>query len=419
MEELKKEGDSPINEETQTAKAAEFESLPEPAVPQPTVIYRWDWEGQRKKEKRSGGALAYAIIMTIAFAVCLTLLLGVVLMEDVLDVPSFDRTIFVREYDSESGVLTTSEIANKVKPSVVGIVVNVEGGRSTGTGIILSEDGYIATNYHVIEDGVSISVLHQDKKEYLAEVVGYDELSDLALIKISASGLRPAEIGNSDTLIEGELAVAIGTPAGIEYAGTVTQGVISGINRDVKLYDDEGIMVKRMTLIQTDASVNPGNSGGPLINEYGQVIGVITLKLGNNYDNIGFAIPINGAMAILEDIKQNGSVGDSSGSVASKRALIGITGGGIEAGQKTELADGRVFTADIDGVVVIDLTEGLDAKTKLRLGDIIVEVDGISVATIYDVMNIINEKYGGDKVTLKYYRDGVYYTAQITLGTEK
>lgn len=402
---------------------------PEPAKTEPAAdatAYRYRWtygEELRRKDKkrRSGtGVLTYAIIMTVAFTLCFVTLLGVVLLEEGVFTPPSVRTIYVREYDSTSGVLTIPEIADKVKPSVVGITVKFENAlaSSIGTGIIMSEDGYIATNYHVIENGISHTVVLSDNTEYAAEVVGYDEMSDLALIKINASGLRAAQFGDSDTLIVGEVAVAIGTPAGLDYAGTVTSGIVSAINRGVKIYDDTGVMVKKMTLIQTSASVNPGNSGGPLVNEYGQVVGIISMKLGNNYDGIGFAIPINGAMTILNDIRVNGSSSGSS-AVATKRALIGITAGGIQEGMEFELGDGTKGTAAISGVIVTDLTDGYDAKEKMRLGDIITEVDGKSVATVYDIMDIINNKNGGDTVTVKYYRDGVYNTVTITLGTEE
>ncbi|MBQ9079882.1 MAG: trypsin-like peptidase domain-containing protein [Clostridia bacterium] len=392
----------------------------------PDAQYHWSYEEQRrhddKKRRRGSGVLSYAIIMTIAFSICLVTLLGVVMMETGMFTPDITRTIFVREYDSESGVLTIAEIADKVKPSVVGIEVTIPYGSTTttgvGTGIILSEDGYIATNYHVVDEGLSYRVVLSDKTEYEAIYVGGDELSDLALIKIDASGLPAAELGNSDELIVGELAVAIGTPAGLDFAGTTTDGIISAISRDTKIYDDTGVMVKRMTLIQTNAAVNPGNSGGPLINDRGQVIGIITMKLSGDYDGIGFAIPINGAMTILNEIKEHGSTSSSSG-VASKRPLIGITAGGVREGEQYTFEDGTTGVAPITGVLIIEVTEGLDAANKLRVGDIIVEVDGKAVDDIYDVMTIVNNKYGGDTVTIKYYRDGLYNTTTITLGTEQ
>ncbi len=389
------------------------------AAEQHTGTYRWTYGDELRrdtKRRRPSGVLIYAIIMTFAFAIALTLLLGVVLYENgKLNLGNI-RTIFVRDLDENSGVLTIPEIAVKVKPSVVGITVSYEGGIGTGvgTGIIMTKDGYIATNYHVIEGGVSYLVTTGEGVEYPAEVVGYDELSDLAVIKINADGLTAAEFGDSDQLIVGELVVAIGTPAGLDYAETVTDGIVSAINRDVKIYDESGILVKRMVLIQTNASVNPGNSGGPLINQYGKVIGIISMKLANDYVGIGFAIPSNGALTILNEIIATGSSGSSS-LIAQKRAIIGITAGGIEEGGTVTLDDGRTVTAAISGVIVTAVNQNLDAAGKLSPGDIITEVDGKSVFSVTDVMDIVNKKYVGDSVSIKFYRDGAYYTVSVKL----
>ena len=389
----------------------------------PQVKYCWSYDDQvkhnnKKKRKGGSGALTYAIIMTIAFSLCFVTLLGVVLMENGNFTPNIVRTIFVREYDSESGVLTIAEIADKVKPSVVSIEVTFPGGSGIGTGIILTETGYIATNYHVVEDGTSYRVVLHDGTEYTATYVGGDEMSDLAVLKINATGLRAAEIGNSDELIVGETVVAIGTPSGLDFAGTTTDGIISAINRDAKIYDNSGIMVKRMTLIQTNAEVNPGNSGGPLVNDRGQVVGVVNMKLGYNYDGIGFAIPINGAMKVLNDIIDHGYTNNSD-VIASKRPLIGITGGGVVANEQYTFDDGTTGTAPITGVLVINVTEGMDAATKLRPGDIIVEVDDRPVTIIQNVMDIVNNKRGGDTIKIKFYRDGQYMTVAIILGIEQ
>ena len=173
-----------------------------------------------------------------------------------------------------------------------------------------------------------------------------------------------------------------------------------------------------MTLIQTNAAVNPGNSGCPLLNERGQVIGIVNMKMTKtNYDGIGFAIPINGAMEVLNEIKLTGSY--SGGAIASRRPLIGITAGGIREGDEYTLDDGTKGVAEVSGVIVSALTPGLDAANKLQTGDIIVEVDGKRVSNIYEVMDIVNNKSGGDTINVKYYRAGSYNTVTITLGTEQ
>lgn len=202
-----------------------------------------------------------------------------------------------------SGKLSVSEINDKVSPSVVAISVRRTDGSGVGTGIIKSNDGYIITNYHVVESHVSIEVVMRDGTTHTAKYIGGNELSDIAVIKVDAGELHAAEFGDSDALVVGEPTVAIGTPGGLEYAGTVTTGVVSAVRRDVKFHDTDGLLQKTMTLIQTSTQINPGNSGGPLINGDGQVIGINTYKiLGTEYEGIGFAIPINGAMNICDDI---------------------------------------------------------------------------------------------------------------------
>ena len=204
-------------------------------------------------------------------------------------------------------------IAEKVGPSIVGIKVNylvqdfwfgAQQGSGSGSGIIIRSDGYILTNNHVIEAAISsgnqiarnasIQVIlpNQPDQFYDAKVVGRDEKTDIAVLKIDLSELPAAEIGNSDELKVGELAVAIGNPAGLEFMGSVTQGIISGLNRQIQVGSGQTLKV-----IQTDAAINPGNSGGALVNAKGQVIGVNTVKIsGSNYEGLGFAIPINTAM---------------------------------------------------------------------------------------------------------------------------
>ena len=412
-------------------------AAPQPGMPTPMqYTYRWTYGEQTKfdtkikKNKRRGGAFTYACMMTVAFLLCFGTLLGVLLtgnftiQSNAGDISAntepiyIDRTVYIRTDDDDSGVLTIPEIAAKVKPSVVGIEVETATGTGIGTGIIMTEDGYIATNSHVVNGATACNVIMLDGTEYEARVIGNDEWSDLAVIKIEATGLNAAEFGDSTNLIVGEDVVAIGTPASLEYAGTVTNGIVSAINRDVKIYNSDGTLQKKMTLIQTNVAINPGNSGGPLVNAYGQVIGINSMKLSNGYVGIGFAIPITGAMEILNDIIENNGYSGISSSIVTKRPLIGITGGGIKAGTTYTFEDGSTLIAAVDGVIVVALSEGLDAINKLQVGDIITKVNGEKVETIYDVMNVVNEHNPGDSITLEFYRDGTYHTADIRLGSE-
>lgn len=218
------------------------------------------------------------------------------------------------------GELTITQRAEKVMPSAVGIVAYIQssqsifgGEQSQGSGIILSEDGYIVTNQHVIDGATSVKVVLNDGSEYNASVVGEDEKTDLAVLKIEATGLTPAEFGNSDQMQIGEQVIAVGNPGGLELAGSVTVGYVSAVNRPITTSNGGTI-----DCIQTDAAINPGNSGGALVNTYGQVIGINSQKIAaTEYEGIGFAISINEAQPIINDLIQYGYV--------RGRVVMGIT----------------------------------------------------------------------------------------------
>ncbi|MBQ8207489.1 MAG: trypsin-like peptidase domain-containing protein [Clostridia bacterium] len=412
-----------MGSETEAERISEEpDAAPEEKTKEETYAFRWNYTEQDNanseaaRKKRKNGMKIYAIVMTAAFLICFALLAAVLIIDDFANITETkiietERTIYVREYDSESGVLTISEIADKVKPSVVGIEITTVSGGGVGTGIIMSEDGYIATNAHVVEGAQSVTVIMLDGSEKEAEIVGRDTLSDLAVVKIEGEGYPAAEFGKSEELLVGELAVAIGTPGGLELAGTVTSGIISAINRNVKIFDETtGALQKTMTLIQTSASINKGNSGGPLINERGQVIGINTLKLADGYDGIGFAIPIDGALEILDKIIETGEdISENNTSIAQKRAIIGIKGGAVN----------QSSGAPIAGVYVSEIYEGYDAANHLKVGDIIVGIDGYEVLAIDDISAVIATKTAGDTVTLKVYRGGQLFDAEIILDYEK
>ena len=197
-------------------------------------------------------------------------------------------------------------------------------------------------------------------------------------------------------------------PAGLELIGSVTDGIISGVNRDVKIYDDAGTLQKTMTLVQTNASINSGNSGGPLVNDAGEVIGIVTMKLTDGFDGVGFAIPINGAKKIIDEIIEKG--GDTDGSstdVAKKRALIGITGKAVTP------AEGFATT----GVYVAEVNENSDAANYLEVGDIIVGIDGNEVITVADISSVISNLSAGDTVVLTVSRAGRRFECSVILTT--
>lgn len=408
-----------------------------------TYQYKWTYENQRAadlsnksgKRARRNGILVYALTMTAVFALCFCILVTVLVVdifrpekEEIIQGGLTGDVTVVGGGDEQTIQLSALE---SVRNYTVVITAKAPSGVGTGTGIVLTEDGYIVTNYHVIEDAHTVTVKFYGGHAAVAEVIGYSEIDDIAVIKVNASGLYCAAIGSSADVQDAQNVYAVGTPAGEEYAWSVTKGVVSFAQREVKIYDDEGILVKKMKLIQTDTPVNPGNSGGPLVNADGEVLGIITLKLSGQYENMGFAIPIDGAMVLINNIIETGEPGESP--ITTKRPLIGIVGVGVEAGKyyinipgenriqevDKAYADAHpdvVFYAPYTGVWVQSTTPGLDAANKLQPNDIIVLADGQELATIYDLMNVINSHNGGETVELTFYRNGVANIVDVELG---
>ena len=301
----------------------------------------------------------------------------------------------------EEGALSLQEIYEKVIPSVASISCVQQGGTASGTGIVMSDDGYVITNYHVIESAQQIYVLLSDENTYTATLVGGDEATDLAVLKVEATGLTPAEFGDSDALRVGDVVVAIGDPLGTELRGTMTDGIVSAINRDLNLSG------RQMTLIQTNAALNSGNSGGPLINCYGQVIGINTMKMSSysatsaTVEGLGFAIPITAAKPILDELISQGYV--------SGRPAIGIQG------QTLDLRS-QVFFHMPSGVVITAVEPGSDAEAKgLEPDDVIVGFNDTAISSLEDLVAAKNDLGSGDVVTLTIYRGGRYYEVDITL----
>ena len=277
-------------------------------------------------------------------------------------------------FSDEEGALCLQDIYSHVIDSVVSISSMTSSGTSSGTGIIMSSDGYVITNHHVISGALVISVLTNDNREFEAALVGSDEMSDLAVLKIDARGLQAAEFGDSSKLRVGDSVVAIGDPLGVQLRGTMTNGIISAINRDLTVGD------RTMTLIQTNAALNNGNSGGPLINCYGQVIGINTVKMSSYYtasatvEGLGFAIPISVAKPIIDELIENGYV--------AGRPAIGISGDSLPTYY-------RAYYRLPDGVYVTSVNDGSDAKAKgLREGDIVTAINGEVISSIDDLNTI-------------------------------
>ncbi len=334
-----------------------------------------------------------------------------------------DAQTSLRKIEIEETVSPVVAIAEKVGPSIAGIKVTYKvvspfnffgdfesQGEGEGSGIIVTKDGYILTNYHVIEKAYSSTnkkmageiqvYLPNNKKPISAKVVGTDARTDLAVIKIEQDNLPEAELGNSSELRVGELAVAIGNPLGLEFAGSVTAGVVSAVNRSMEV---DG---KKLTLIQTDAAINPGNSGGALVNSKGQVIGVNTVKLASTgIEGLGFAIPIDEVKPIMEQLIKYTYV--------KGRPQIGI--GGVNVDEHTS----RVYDIPV-GVYVRQVFPFSGAeKAGIQVGDVIVEFGGKPVKTIEELNDIKEGFKAGDTVKVAIIREGKRMTINLKLTEER
>lgn len=307
-----------------------------------------------------------------------------------VDIPTYDKPTLDGEDVDAEGRYSTQGVAKIMSPSVVGVIAYTQGQTivptSEGSGIILTADGYIATNAHVITDATAQKVILYDGTEYIADVIGRDVKSDLAVLKIVPTGeIVPATLGNSDELELGEQVITLGNPGGL--ANSFSGGYVSGLDRQIKS-SENGIA---MNCIQTDAAVNPGNSGGPLVNMYGQVVGIVSSKyIDTSYEGIGFAIAVNDALPIVNDIISQGYVSD--------RIRIGINF--YDMDDKTAREIGVVPGLYIDS---IDPTCDV-AKSGLQVNDIITEMNGVEVYDYQSVMAALDGFKPGDTVTAKVYR---------------
>jgi len=299
------------------------------------------------------------------------------------------------------GGLSLQAIYEKNIPSVVSISCSGESGTSTGTGVVLSADGYVVTNCHVVDKAREIRIQLTDNRVFSATLVGADAVSDLAVLYVEADDLIPAEFGDSAALRVGDAVTAIGDPLGVTLRGTYTDGIISAINRDVTTGG------RTLTLIQTNAALNSGNSGGPLINCYGQVIGINTMKIGAFMDSagvegLGFAIPSTTVKEIVDQLIEQGYV--------SGRPTLGITGESVSSFLQ------RRYRLPA-GLFITEVTPGGPAdEAYIEYGDILISVDGTRITDMENLNSVLYAYSTGDTVELIIYRSGLQYTLDLTLG---
>ena len=312
--------------------------------------------------------------------------------------------------------LSTAQVAALVTPSVVPITTEeviysnwswfgqrqVESG--AGSGVIISDDGYILTCAHVV-DGASNVTVTIDDVDYTATVIGSDTASDVAVLKIEAEGLTPAVVGDSNALAVGEEVVAVGNPLG-NLSGTVTNGIVSALDRDVAIENNDGSILN-LSLIQTNASISPGNSGGGLFNMAGELVGIVNAKSeASGAEGLGFAIPINTAIDIAQDLLENGYV--------SGRPYLGITYVAV-----TDESTAQQLGVSAYGIYIVDVAAGSGAANAgLEPGDRIISIDGAEIASRDDVTSIVDQHTAGDTISITVARNGQMLTVSATLGEQ-
>ena len=455
--------ESPVTSEAAIEEQPEpsLDSYTTPKVEPAAYAFRWDYSDQKrydvqtkKKSGASRGVVTYAIILTVAFLLSIAVLVGALLFGDLLsESPVRDPMLY-------SDALALDELYDYCLQSYVAISVVTENGtEGVGSGIVITDDGYISTNYHVVEGAKKITVITSTGSKLDATYIDGDEVNDIAVVKVSSKKLIPAVLGKSSNTKVGERVMAIGTPYSTSYAGSMTAGYVSGIERQYAVKNDNGTVNKILKLIQTDTSVNPGNSGGPLFNMNGEVIGIVTMKIaGSNYEGMGFAIPIDGVIGMIYDIIENGEITDENSGSAVKGAALGISGHEVvedkkylmtadycievfsdEKGDYIEWSVGlskeKIYVTDTDtlnamgldgaypyhapatGVMVKTTSEGFDSNEKLKYEDVIVSANGISCNTMSVLQEIIFNSRIGDILHLEVCRNGSIIEIDVELGT--
>ena len=384
------------------SQAPEATGAERPAEPQPVPEPPMERKPRRKRSER--GAAAVLLLLTLVLG---GLAVALAIQARPLDVTAWsyseddgdtEQTIVVdlelQRYPNGDGTTLTlmdrpetpplsfQEIYQQVSPSVVSITAILPMGVSQGTGVIMTADGYIITNAHVIEGAFRADVSLEDGRSFEAKLVGSDETTDLAVLKIEADDLTPAVFGDSDQMVVGDTVVAIGNPMGEQLRGTMTDGILSAINRDMEVDGNT------MTLLQTTAALNTGNSGGALVNDQGQVIGITNMKLisnvsDNTLEGLGFAIPTTTVKPVVDALIADG--------VVTGRPTLGVT---VRAMYDFEQEE---YGVD-QGLLVVSITAGSGADGKLEAGDVLLTANGADLHTIDDLMAVRDGLQAGDSI---------------------
>ena len=377
------------------------------------------WEEETKKKKNSiwkkSGVKVTALLLACALVGGGAGFGGAALARSVgvgggTAIHQSDRTVQEVTVKKVTGqtLMTPAEVYASTVGSVVSIncsavSTNIFGQRvesaSSGSGFVITQDGYIVTNHHVVASASSVKVTMYDGKEYSAAVVGSDSDYDVAVLKVETTGLQPVTLGNSADVNVGDTVLAIGNPLG-ELTFSMSQGIVSCCDRAINVSGTP------FNMIQVDASINPGNSGGPLMNLYGEVVGIVSAKY-SSYSNtavegLGFAIPIGDVQAVITDIMENGQI--------TSKPSMGITAGTMTRQMATQYQidkDNGVFVYSVD-------KGGAGEKAGLRMGDVITKVDSMEITSMEDLTAAKKGHRAGDTVTVIYYRDGQNYSTELT-----
>lgn len=434
--------EAPLNEAPEEASAEEApEEAPEEEIPaeenEPSKFaYEWNYTtltpAPKPRKKKTGlifGLIMGGVILISILALIATIIVGMIMGTFDLGNFNVDYNTIINGSDNgptvSDSVDASTESIESFKHSTVVVLCD----NSTGTGIILSENGMIVTNHHVIEDATTINVYLYDGRSYSATLIGSDAYNDVAVIKINAPNLIPAVFANSEEVYTGDRVYAVGTPAGVDFAWSVTAGIVSHPYRELKFYTDDGLLERSLFLIQTDALVNPGNSGGPLVNNRCEVIGIVTMRLTDEYVGMGFAVPTNTALPIIQSIIEDYV---DTPAIPSNSPQLGIMGIVVAKGEKFTMSDmgfkdivtdefyerhpERCYYASQAGVFVISVTEGVDAYGKLQPGDIIIKAGKTNILSMNDLKNAITSKKVGDTLALTVIRNGSQVNVSVTLG---
>ena len=391
---------NPFDEHQESGETQENQSLPE-------YTYHWNYGEQlsfdkkTEKKKRRRGALVYALVMTVSFLLCLAVLIGTLALNQT------GNGLY-----GSNGDLPIADVVDRVNPTVVLINVATATGVGHGTGFFIRSDGYILTNWHVIDGATDISVTTYAGRVLEGQVKWSSEADDLALVKISGSNYPTLAIGDSDALRVGETVIAVGHPSTSNCYWTVTQGIVSGLNREVSVTKTNAIV--DLVFLQTDAQVNAGNSGGPLCNARGEVIGIITRKL-TDYEGLGFAIPINGAMELVNAYLEKGTTDGVVSKVSRVRMSLGVQAATIKQGESITYD----YSAPENGVLIVAVVEGGAAQGILQVGDVILSINGQRLESMEQLKSFLYTVKPKQTVVIEVDRFGERLSLPLTFGALK